>query len=51
MAQLTGTAHGIVGAIRKADPELIAKHRQQLPELWDRLEEARGHECRTDRTR
>ena len=33
-----GTASWIVGAIRNAEADVIARHRRQLPDLWERLD-------------
>jgi hypothetical protein len=38
-AKLYGTASGILGEIRTADPALRAKHRRDWPRLWERIDD------------
>jgi hypothetical protein len=38
-AKLYGTASGILGEIRTADPVSRAKHQRDWPRLWERIDE------------
>ncbi|CAN5625063.1 hypothetical protein BH10ACT3_BH10ACT3_03240 [soil metagenome] len=37
-AQVIGAVAGLRDAVVLADPELLARHRQEWPQFWDRVD-------------